>query len=147
VSAPHALARIARYLGFILVTNLIWESAQLPLYTLWSTGTPLEIAWAVIHCAAGDVLIAAAALALGWLVAGLPSLAHPVPARLVLTAILAGVAFTALSEWRSTQVTHAWSYAAAMPLVPGTPIGLTPMLQWLILPTFALWKSLAPRAR
>jgi hypothetical protein len=134
-------------LGFILVTNLIWESAQLPLYTLWSTGTPLEIAWAVVYCTAGDVLIAAGALVIGWLVAGLPSLAHAVPARLVLTTILAGMAFTALSEWRSTQVTHAWTYAAAMPLVLATPIGLAPILQWLFLPALALWKSFGWRGR
>lgn len=142
-----ALARIAHYLGLILVANLVWEVAQLPLYTLWTTGTPLEIAWAAIHCTAGDVLIAAAALAVGWLIAGVPSLTHAVPARLVPTAILAGMAFTALSELWNTQVTHAWTYAATMPLVPGTPIGLAPMLQWLVLPPLALWKSFGLRDR
>ncbi len=135
------LARIARYLGFILAANLIWEVAQLPLYTLWSAGAPLEIAWAVVHCTAGDVLIAAAALAVAWLVTGSESLPHVPSARLALTTILAGVAFTAFSEWWNTQVTHAWTYAAAMPIIPGTPIGLSPILQWAILPLACLWLS------
>jgi len=37
-------------------------AAQLPLYTLWSTGTPRAIGFALIHCTGGDVLITTATL-------------------------------------------------------------------------------------
>ena len=30
--------------------HLLWEAAQLPLYTIWWTGTRREIRFAVIHC-------------------------------------------------------------------------------------------------
>lgn len=56
-------APAARYLAAMLALNLVWEVAQLPLYTLWVEGTPGEIAFAVLHCTGGDALIAAAALA------------------------------------------------------------------------------------
>ena len=33
---PQALRR---YLGVSIVANLVWEMLQLPLYTVWTTGT------------------------------------------------------------------------------------------------------------
>ena len=41
--------------------HLGWEVAQWPLYTLWREADALHIAWAVLYCTAGDVLIASAA--------------------------------------------------------------------------------------
>jgi len=41
---------------------LIWEFAQLPLYTIWRTVTPGEIVFAAVHCAGADILIAGTAL-------------------------------------------------------------------------------------
>jgi hypothetical protein len=50
-----------RYLLAILIGNLLWEAAQIPLYTIWRDGSPGQIAFAVIHCSGGDLLIASAA--------------------------------------------------------------------------------------
>lgn len=133
-----AVTRVGRYLALMLATNLVWEVFQLPFYTLWATGTPFEIAWAVIHCTAGDGLIAAGALAFGWLITGRPPFDTPVPASLIVSAVVAGLSFTLFSEWRNTQVTHAWTYSGLMPLIPGIGIGLTPVLEWVMLPTGAL---------
>ena len=58
------------YLGVILVGNLIWETLHLPLYTIWTTGTPWERAFAVVHCTLGDLLIAASTLTLALILAG-----------------------------------------------------------------------------
>lgn len=33
--------------------NLLWEIAQLPLYTIYEEGEPAAIAFAVAHCTAG----------------------------------------------------------------------------------------------
>ena len=49
----------ARYLAVIAVIHLVWEGVQLPLYTLWTEGTRAAQVFAVLHCTAGDVLIAA----------------------------------------------------------------------------------------
>ncbi len=46
------------YLGVSIVANLVWEFLQLPLYTLWTTGTRREQVFAVLHCTIGDAMIA-----------------------------------------------------------------------------------------
>ncbi len=56
------LSLLRHYLLAIAAGNLIWEFAQLPLYTIWRTGTPGEIVFAAVHCTGGDILIAGAAL-------------------------------------------------------------------------------------
>ena len=38
------LSALRLYLSFTVVANLVWEVAQLPLYTLWRTGSVREIA-------------------------------------------------------------------------------------------------------
>jgi hypothetical protein len=125
------------YLSAATALHLVWETAQLPLYTIWSTGTKLDILFAVIHCTTGDLLITAFALALAGLVARIghwPFFGN----RMVLTAILLGLAYTVFSEWLTTQIRQSWSYTEAMPLLPPLGTGLTPFLQWLVVPGIAL---------
>jgi hypothetical protein len=130
------LVRVAVYIGLAAIGHFFWEAGQLPLYTLWRTGRPREIVTALIHCTAGDILIttvtlaAAAALArlfrwraFGW--------------RMVFTAIMLGAAYTILSEWLNVEIWRSWSYTAAMPVVPILGTGLTPLLQWLVVPGLA----------
>jgi hypothetical protein len=76
-------------------------------------------------------LAAAAALArhLRWPVFG---------RRMVFTAIVPGAGYTIFSEWLNVEIRRSWSYTAAMPVVPFLGTGLTPLLQWLIVPSLAL---------
>ena len=65
-----ALKIIFAWAALSLVLNLAWEIVQLPLYEIPSARTTAQIAYAVAHCTAGDILIASAsfliaALALG----------------------------------------------------------------------------------
>lgn len=46
---------------------------------------------------------------------------------------------TIVMERLATQVLHRWAYAETMPLVPILGIGLSPLLQWLLLPPLVLW--------
>ena len=124
------------YLSAATGIHLIWETAQLPLYTIWSAGTRFEILFAVIHCTAGDLLITASTLGLAALAARIgrwPFLGN----RMALTAMLLGLGYTVFSEWLNTQVRQSWSYIEAMPLLPPFGTGLTPSLQWLIVPALA----------
>ena len=52
------LTTARRYLVAVTAGTLVWEMAQMPLYTLWRTGTAREIAWAILHCTLGDLAIA-----------------------------------------------------------------------------------------
>ena len=128
------------YLGATAVANLLWEALQLPLYTIWTTGTAREIAFAVLHCTAGDVLIASGALFLA-IIVGRRWL-WPVEnwTRVATLTIVFGVAFTAFSEWLNIYVRYAWTYAPIMPVVRigQIDLGLAPLAQWIVVPSFAL---------
>ena len=139
------LAVLRRYLAYAGVGNLLWEIVHLPLYTIWTSGSVSERAFAALHCAIGDILIALATVMLALFVVG--SSNWPAQGRgsvLVLT-ILFGVGYTIFSESLNIDVRAAWAYSDLMPVIPVVGVGLSPVLQWLVIP-FAAY-SLALRRR
>ena len=46
------------------------------------------------------------------------------------------------SEWLNINVRGSWAYSDLMPVVPVIGTGLAPLLQWVIVPTLALWAAL-----
>jgi len=122
-----------------LALHLVWEIVQLPLYAIWSRGSPAEIVWAVLHCTAGDVLIALGALVAAALLLGDAQWPRVGVLQVAAAAIAFGVGYTVYSEWLNTSVRAAWAYEDAMPVLPPFGTGLTPLLQWLLLPPLALW--------
>jgi hypothetical protein len=127
------------YLSAILVGNLIWESLQLPLYTIWEMGTPREQAFAVLHCTAGDVLIAASTLGVALLLMGQREWPVFHFKRVAFLSIALAVAYTAFSEWLNTSIRGSWAYSALMPVISfvGLEIGLSPLLQWIVVPSLS----------
>lgn len=119
---------------------LAWEAAHLPLYTLWDEASGPSIAFALFHCTLGDVLIGAAALllALGGSRAG--PIAHWHWRRVASLVMVAGVGYTAFSEWMNITILRSWSYNASMPTLDlgGFDLGLTPLAQWLVVPPLVL---------
>src|SRR5271169_5582712 len=134
--ASFAAPRVVLYIGLAAIGHLFWETAQLPLYTLWRTGTPREIVTAVIHCTGGDILITTVTLAVAAALARLFRW-RALGWRMVFTAIILGAAYTVFSEWLNVEIRRSWSYTAAMPVFPLVGTGLTPLLQWLIVPGLA----------
>ena len=127
-----ALKRLLRWAALAFMLHGLWEAAQLPLYTLWEDSDRRRVLAYLLHCIAGDVLIATT---LFLSVAALfRDSAWPVhrPRRGGLVMITAGLAYTVFSEWYNVYRAGAWSYAASMPLVAG--IGLAPLMQWLVAP-------------
>ena len=55
-----------------------------------------------------------------------------------LIAVALGWVYTAISEHVNT-VRGAWRYSDLMPIVPGVNVGLSPLLQWLVVPCIGLW--------
>lgn len=138
---------VARYLAWLAGLNLVWEIAQLPLYTIWSEAPPGEIAFAVGHCTLGDILIGASALLIALVALRAPALEDWNWPAIGMTAMLIGVAYTGFSEWANTTIRSSWEYSSLMPLVEagGVAIGLSPLAQWVIVPPLALY--LAARGR
>ena len=133
------LAFLWRYLAIIAVGNGLWETLQLPLYTIWREGTAREIALAVVHCTAGDVLIALGTLGLAWLIAGGRRWPPRRYRRIAGLTMLFGVAYTIFSEWLNVSVRQSWAYSNLMPVVPVIDTGLAPLLQWIAVPALGLW--------
>lgn len=143
---PDRLAALRRHLAAVAVGNLAWETAQLPLYTLWRTGSPSEIAFAVLHCTAGDVLIAVSSLAAALVLLG----AVDWPARrfapVAAAAVAFGLGYTVHSE-HVNLARGAWAYSESMPTLPWLGTGLAPLAQWLVIPAVSLCWACRDRPR
>ncbi|HEV2545968.1 MAG TPA: hypothetical protein VGU20_01390 [Stellaceae bacterium] len=127
-----------RYLFLATAANLVWEVAQLPLYTIGEASSTEGLAYVVAHCTAGDVIILAAALLLALVLAGDGAWPERGCRSVTVASTFIGVAYTIFSEWLNVHVLQNWAYAPAMPLVPPFGTGLSPLLQWLLIPPAAL---------
>ena len=141
---------LLRFAPILASLNLVWEIAQLPLYTIWREPDRGKIVFAVLHCTAGDILIGVSALLLALWITRAPDTRAWRFATLAATTIAIAVGYTAFSEWLNTRVLHSWSYSDLMPVIAPLGIGLAPLLQWIFLPSVALSLAMArcnPAAR
>ncbi len=128
-------------LGFLL--NLPWELLQMPLYA----GVPDLPHWQAIkvcmQATVGDAVI----LVIAFWTASIAVRSRnwieeaALSRRAVLIFILTGIVITFAIETLAQQGrwVQQWQYATVMPLVPGTGVGLSPALQWLVVPAALLW--------
>ncbi len=138
----HWLGGLRVYLGFIIALHLIWEAAQLPLYTIWRTGTPRGIAFAVIHCTIGDLMITTLSLVLALMCFGGPAWPRERFTQVMVATLVTGIGYTVYSEYLNTAVRKTWSYSDLMPTLPPFGTGLSPLLQWIVVPMLgfaAIW--------
>src|SRR4051812_9590756 len=88
------LTAFRRYLAAIGAANLVWETSQLPLYTLWRTDPPGALAFAVLHCTAGDIAIASVALVIALALVGRTGWPAERWAAVAVAVILLGAGYT-----------------------------------------------------
>ena len=138
----HWLQSARIFLGVSAVGHVIWEILQLPLYVIWTTGTGHEITFAIIHCVVGDLIIATLSLVAALICFGNPAWPRERFIQVMAATLAIGVGYTVYSEWLNTTVRKAWAYSALMPTLPMLGTGLSPLLQWFIVPMFgfaAMW--------
>jgi hypothetical protein len=87
----------------------------------------------------GDILIAMSALTLALITAGdegWPAVRFP---QVAAATLVFGVSYTVFSEWLNVVVRASWAYSDWMPVIPiaGLSIGLSPLLQWIVVPAAA----------
>ena len=90
-----------------------------------------------MHCTAGDVLIATASLVSALLLFGdhgWPETRFP---QVAAATVVFGVCYTVFSEWLNIEVRGSWAYSDLMPVVPVIDTGLSPLLQWIVIPLAA----------
>ncbi len=116
----------------------------MPLYTLWEQGSWYEITFALVHCTMGDLLIGITVAAVSAAVLSLQTRSLPNRATGTFLALflVLGIGYTVFSEWLNVDVRATWAYTEQMPVLPPLGTGLTPLLQWLIIPTLT-WALMA----
>jgi len=135
------LPALRAYILVSVAAHFLWEIGHLPFYTLWTEGTFAEKAFAIVHCTAGDAIIAVVTL-----IAALALLANrhwPAQRFQMVGAatIFFGIGYTVFSEWTNVAIRKSWAYSDLMPTLPPIGTGLTPLLQWLIVPALALFAA------
>ncbi len=126
---------------FALLLNFPWEVLQAPLFEGKAAAPHASVIGACLQATLGDAVImllahasiAAATRRRRWVLT---------PSRREVVGFAAvGVAITAVIEWLATrgQWAQTWAYSSEMPVIPGIEIGLSPLLQWVIVPPIALW--------
>ena len=126
---------------FAFLLNYPWEFSQVPLFA----GIPNAPHWTAIKICAiatlGDMVIMLVAYSFvayiarsrGWIAAA------TVGQRMMFVA--AGLGITAVIEYLALHGLwfESWSYSPLMPVMPGIGVGLSPLLQWIILPLLLVW--------
>jgi hypothetical protein len=135
------IGAVRRYIIASALAHLAWEIVQLPLYTLWKTGTKGEQIFAVLHCTGGDILIAGSSLLTALAVVGHRAWPTDGFARVASMTMVIGLGYTIYSEWLNTAVRVSWTYSELMPVMPWIGTGLSPFAQWLVVPSLALWAA------
>ena len=114
----------------------LWEFGHSSFYTdhvrgLW------YVVWTRLHCTGGDVMILVITF---WGVSLLTRSRTWVTddrswPRILF--VIGGFSYTVFSEWVNTTVRETWTYTDAMPQILG--FGLTPLLQWIVVPLVVMW--------
>jgi amino acid transporter len=142
--AHSFIVRTGLWSALAFAMHLTWEIAHVRLYTIWPASDAAGIAWALLHCTVGDVLIALAMFALAGMVLRRADWPMLRPWTGAFITVIGAMAFTAWSEWYNVYRAGNWGYTAGMPMIFG--IGLSPLLQWLILPPLMVgaYRTLGP---
>ena len=136
VEGPEATVGI-----FALLLNFPWEMLQAPLFADMRASPHATATMTCLQATFGDMVIMLTAYAVvairtrnrRWMVAA--------SGLQLMLFVVVGLPITTLIEWLATRglwISN-WTYAATMPLLPGTAVGLVPMLQWLLLPLLTVW--------
>ncbi len=127
---------------FAFLLNYPWEFLQISLYAM----PPDTLPWRVIsRCSIAAVGDAVIMLVSYWAVVLFARsrwwILRP-SALQILGFVAVGVFITIAIEYFAMHSDHpfwGWRYAPSMPVVPLVGTGLSPLMQWLILPPLALW--------
>ena len=126
---------------FAFLLNFVWEFLQVPLYE----GMAEAVHWDAIKTCArasladgGIMLVGFWSTALLWRTRSW--VLRPTTRQVVVFSGV-GVVITIVAEYLATTQggTWGWAYAEAMPVVPVIGTGLSPLMQWVVLPPLTVW--------
>jgi hypothetical protein len=123
---------------FALILNFGWELAQLPLY-IGGSYTLMHISICALGSVADVIMVLLIYLALG-LIYKNPLWVNEFTWQRKLVLIMIGGVGAVLGEMRHTGQGN-WAYAPSMPLILILNVGLSPVLQFMILPLLVYYSS------
>lgn len=126
-----ALRGIGAVFVVAVLVNYPWAMAQAVLYG--PMGTLLQGVWRCFVASLGDGVLVLLIFVTGCVVFGRTSWTVAPRGRQYALTLAVGVAIAVVVEWRAL-CEGRWSYRPEMPLLPGTQIGVVPILQMLVLP-------------
>lgn len=122
---------------FSFFLNFFWEVVQTYFYTL--KDSPFrEMLYGWLHCTLGDVMLTLGSF---WLVSAASRDRKwflKLNRLTFIGFIMVGVVYTVFSEWANVHVLKSWGYNQSMPIIPSVKIGLTPFLQWIVIPPIVI---------
>ena len=113
--------------------NAVWEMAQAPLYQ--SMGSAWEATRRCLVASVGDGALILIILILLRGLAARASIERP-----YILAVVLGVAVASAVEWWGLSEGR-WAYGPQMPIVPGTAVGIVPLLQLAVLTPLTMWTA------
>ena len=122
---------------FAFLLHFSWEQLQAPLYADLAEASHWPATVSCLKATLGDVLIGW--VAYGTVAVGVRSIGwiKVLSVGRIAGYLMSGVGITVGLEILNAYVLGRWSYGDAMPLVAG--IGLSPLLQWITLPSLTIW--------
>ena len=122
---------------FAFLLHFAWEMLQVPAYRAMPDARHWDAVQTCLRATVGDVVltlvayssVAAASRRRWWL--GTPT------AGTITGFVALGLVITIVVEALSVYVLRRWAYAPGSPTILG--IGITPLLQWTVLPPLTLW--------
>ena len=126
---------------FALLLNFAWEILQAPLYAGMADMPHAQVTRACLQATGGDAVIMLIAYGSVAVVSRSRRWIDAASGRQLVLFTAIGMSITVAIEWLATHGywIGKWSYLSRMPLVPGTGIGVAPLLQWVVLPPLTVW--------
>jgi hypothetical protein len=139
-SRRHQALPFLAFFGGSFLLHLLWENLQAPLYEGFTSFQ--QHFWICFNAIWGDLLfmlLIYVALAIVhrdplW-IADKSTYAHP--ATWVISSLFGTLLAVSFELW-AVYVDHRWQYTTEMPLIPVIRIGITPVLQMVIIPVLTL---------
>lgn len=124
------------FFGFLV--HYPWEFLQVPLFSGLAQAPHWEAVKFCSLAALGDAGLTVLAY---WLAATTDGRRWilELPRRAVTVYLAAGLLATVFLEWLNGDVLGRWEYAEAMPTLPLVGTGLSPVVQWMLLPLVVLF--------
>ena len=115
-----------------VTVNFLWELVQAPLFAgMESVGA---IGWHCFVASLGDGIILWIIYGLGWVAFGHWRWTFQPDSRRMAFMVSVSLVIAILIEWSALHWLRRWAYTEQMPRIPVLDVGLTPILQMLILP-------------